>query len=103
MENGNLVLSRKTGESVMIGQDIKVTVKAVRGNKVRLSFSVPKETLVHRLEIFNEIKKQNEEACQAKADARRDALKNMVSEPVDFSKWPSSRGYGDIGPKKDKS
>ena len=47
-----LVLSRKLGDSVFIGDNIKVTVVCIRGDKVRLGFSAPKETTVHRHEVY---------------------------------------------------
>jgi len=53
-----LVLSRKKNETVMIGDDIKISVVEIRGDKVRLGIEAPKEVPVHRLEVFNAIKKE---------------------------------------------
>lgn len=51
MENGSLVLSRFEDESIAIGSDIVVTVVSVRGNKVKLCVSAPKDVEVDRMEI----------------------------------------------------
>ena len=50
-----LVLSRKKEQSIMIGDDIKVTVVKVRGDKVRLGFEAPAEIPIHREEIYRRI------------------------------------------------
>ncbi len=50
-----LVLSRKKDESIMIGDEIKITVVDVRGDKVRLGITAPRETPVHREEIYDSI------------------------------------------------
>ena len=55
-----LVLSRREGETLMIGDDITVTVLGINGNQVRIGIDAPKEVPVHRLEIFNRIKKEAE-------------------------------------------
>lgn len=50
-----LVLARKSGESVVIGSDITVTVLEVRGDRVKLGFSAPGEVPIHRLEVQQSI------------------------------------------------
>lgn len=56
-----LVLSRQKEESIMIGDNIEITVVDVRGDKVRLGISAPKEISVHRREIFDAIQKEKAE------------------------------------------
>jgi len=51
-----LILSRRTGETICIGDDIEVTVLEVRGNQVRFGITAPKEVPVHREEIYERIK-----------------------------------------------
>lgn len=51
-----LVLSRKTNESIVIRDDVVVTVVEVRGDKVRLGIEAPKEVTVHRREVYDKIK-----------------------------------------------
>jgi carbon storage regulator len=53
-----LVLSRNTDESIVIGNDITITVVAIRGDKIRLGIDAPKEIPVHRLEVYQAIAKQ---------------------------------------------
>ena len=53
-----LILTRRIGETLIIGDDVKVTVLGVRGHQIRLGVDAPKEVSVHREEIYNRI--QNE-------------------------------------------
>ncbi len=53
-----LVLSRKIDESIIIGENIKVTLIEMRGDKVRLGIDAPKNVSVHREEVWIEIKRQ---------------------------------------------
>lgn len=50
-----LVLSRKERESVIVGNDVRVTVVAIRGDKVRLGFEAPSSVVIHREEVWLEI------------------------------------------------
>jgi carbon storage regulator len=50
-----LILTRRVGESVMIGKDVTVTVLGVKGNQVRIGINAPKDVSVHREEIFQRI------------------------------------------------
>ena len=56
-----LVLSRQKEESIMIGDNIEITIVDVRGDKVRLGISAPRDVTVHRREIFDAIQKEKEE------------------------------------------
>ena len=51
-----LILTRRVGESVVIGEDVTVTVLGVKGNQVRIGINAPKHVAVHREEIFERIK-----------------------------------------------
>ena len=51
-----LILTRRVGESVVIGEDVTVTVLGVKGNQVRIGINAPKHVAVHRDEIFERIK-----------------------------------------------
>ncbi|NLS96146.1 MAG: carbon storage regulator CsrA [Planctomycetaceae bacterium] len=62
-----LVLSRKTNETIVIRDDIVITVVEIRGDKVRLGIDAPKDVPVHRREVYEAIKK----AEQEKADLQQ--------------------------------
>jgi carbon storage regulator len=63
-----LVLSRQRDETIMIGDDIEVTVVDIRGDKVRLGITAPKEISVHRKEVYDAIKRENRAAAQVKPE-----------------------------------
>ena len=60
-----LILTRKAGESLYLGDDIKVTVLRVQGNQVKLGFDIPRDLTVHREEVYLRIKEENLMAAQA--------------------------------------
>ncbi len=53
-----LILTRRAGETVMIGSDITITVLGVKGNQVRIGINAPKDVAVHREEIFERIQSE---------------------------------------------
>src|SRR3954453_2131637 len=63
-----LVLSRQRDETSMIGDDIEITVVDIRGDKVRLGVSAPKQISVHRKEVYDAIRRENREAAQVKPE-----------------------------------
>jgi carbon storage regulator len=69
-----LVLTRKANQSIMIGDDIEVSVLSVLGEKVRLGIQAPRDVPVFRKEVFVEIQAQNIEAAESSKDALNQAL-----------------------------
>jgi carbon storage regulator len=67
-----LVLSRHRDESIMIGDDIVVTIVDIRGDKVRLGIDAPSDIPVHRQEVYEAIQRENRKATQLKPDDTRD-------------------------------
>lgn len=59
-----LVLTRKINESIIIGDDVKVTVVEIKGEQVKLGISAPKRISVHREEVYLEIQKENQKAAE---------------------------------------
>lgn len=60
-----LILTRKVGESILIGDDIRITTLGIQGRQIRIGISAPNEVTVHREEIYNKI--QQEKLAGAKA------------------------------------
>ena len=54
-----LILTRRVGETVMIGDDVTITVLGVKGNQVRVGINAPKSVAVHREEIYERIKREH--------------------------------------------
>lgn len=65
-----LILTRRAGETVMIGNDVTITVLGVKGNQVRIGINAPKDVAVHREEIFERI--QSEQSGTASTEEKDD-------------------------------
>jgi len=72
-----LVLTRKTDESIMIGDSIEVKVLSVDGNSIKLGIQAPRAVPVHRKEVYEEIVRENQAATRVKTVDLAD-LKNLL-------------------------
>lgn len=70
-----LALSRKVNESIMIGQDIEITVLEIKGEQVKIGINAPKSVPLYRKEIYVQIQEANKEAVSA--DASPELLKDI--------------------------
>ncbi|MHB8969666.1 MAG: carbon storage regulator CsrA [Pirellulaceae bacterium] len=70
-----LVLSRHRDESIMIGDEIVVTIVDIRGDKVRLGIDAPQDVPVHRQEVYEAIQRENRKASQIQPSETRDVGK----------------------------
>ncbi len=66
-----LVLSRQRDESIIIGDNVVITVVDVRGDKVKLGIDAPKEISVHRQEVYEAIQRENRQAAMLKPEDAR--------------------------------
>ena len=64
-----LILSRKTNERIIIGEDIEIAVVDIRGDQVKLGIVAPKNVKVYRQEVFDAIQEENRKAAAASSDA----------------------------------
>ena len=82
-----LILTRRVGETVMIGNDITVTVLGVKGNQVRVGVNAPKEVAVHREEIYERIKREEQAAGGA---GKRPADRHRILRASSSTQMPRS-------------
>ncbi len=80
-----LVLSRHIDESIMIGDEVEITIVDIRGDKVRVGINAPSSVAVHRKEVYQAIRAENEQAARFRGELRGVA-------PGTPAPPPSSRG-----------
>ena len=78
-----LVLSRRVGESIMIGSDVVVTVLEVRPDLVRIGIEAPRDVEVHREEVFREVQQANRSAASPESDAVEALAATLRQKPSD--------------------
>ncbi len=76
-----LVLSRHRDESIMIGDDVVITVVDIRGDKVRLGIAAPQDIPVHRREVYEAIQRENRKAANLKPAETRNLDASVGTSP----------------------
>ena len=90
-----LVLSRQRDETIMIGDDIEITIVDIRGDKVRLGITAPATIPVHRKEVYEAIQRENREAAKVKMDDLT-GLPTPPHMPKTPGKGPGGAGPGNM-------
>jgi len=75
-----LILTRRAGETIMVGDEVTITVLGIKGNQVRLGVNAPKEIAVHREEIYQRILVEREQAQGQDGEA----VEVRILKPVDL-------------------
>lgn len=91
-----LVLSRQRDETIMIGDDIEITVVDIRGDKVRLGITAPSHVSVHRKEVYDAIQREN----RAAANIKPEDLPPGGTPPAGDDPTRRPRGGGGAGPRR---
>jgi carbon storage regulator len=76
-----LVLTRKLGESIAIDDHIKIRVVQIKGKQVRLGIEAPKETKIHREEVYLAIQDSNKESASSDSESTRSVSKLLRNNP----------------------
>ncbi len=83
-----LVLSRQRDETIMIGDDVEITVVDIRGDKVRLGITAPTRIAVHRKEVYEAIKAENERAAMINSPDIDSLNRSVGSDRADRKRAP---------------
>jgi carbon storage regulator len=86
-----LVLSRKKDETIMIGDDVEITVVDVRGDKVRLGITAPKSIPVHRREVYDAIQREKKAAKEPPNHVEEENKEEPEKEPQEPAAKPSRK------------
>ncbi len=92
-----LVLSRQRDETIMIGDDVEITIVDIRGDKVRLGISAPRHIQVHRKEVYDAIKRENEQASKMKPQDMTEAVEHESDEKKDGKSETPYHKYQSVG------
>jgi carbon storage regulator len=86
-----LVLTRKTNESIMIGDQVEIVIVDIHGDQVKVGIRAPREVAVHRKEVYDEIKKANISAVQDKKP-KLTGFSSLLRDKNDVNKGNDNKG-----------
>ncbi|KPK81175.1 MAG: carbon storage regulator [Phycisphaerae bacterium SM23_33] len=86
-----LVLSRQRDESIMIGDDVEITIVDIRGDKVRLGISAPPHIAVHRKEVYEAIRREKE-ASGDYVEGKRPVVESLANRKAKASREGGQKG-----------
>jgi carbon storage regulator len=86
-----LVLSRKKDETIMIGDEVEITIVDVRGDKVRLGITAPKNIPVHRREVYDAIQREKKAAAESQNHVEQESKEEPEKEPQEPAEKPSRK------------
>jgi carbon storage regulator len=86
-----LVLSRTRDETIMIGDDVEITIVDIRGDKVRLGINAPAHVPVHRKEVYDAIKRENAQAAKINPGEITDVVANAKRPKGPNARPPQNR------------
>jgi len=94
-----LVLSRQIDETIMIGDDVELTIVDIRGEKVRIGIKAPPHVAVHRKEVYDAIRRENREAASFRGDlpASRPAARGESAVPAPAQRVTRRDGMRETG------
>ena len=98
-----LVLSRQRDETIMIGDEIELTVVDIRGDKVRIGIKAPPRIAVHRKEVYDAIKRENEQAACLRDDELGSVRPSVAARRGARSPIPAARLIERQSPPKKES
>lgn len=84
-----LVLSRRAGESVVLGEDVTITILEVRGDVVRVGIDAPRSLKVHRAELLEDLQEENQRAASPSEDVVASLARELGTDP-DSGSGPGS-------------
>lgn len=74
-----LALSRKQGESIMIGNDVEITILDIRNDQVKIGINAPKQVGIYRKEIYLQIQEENKQAVSEDVSQNKNALEELFN------------------------
>ena len=86
-----LVLSRKKDESIIIGDDVVITVVDIKGEQVKIGVTAPKSVSIHRKEVYEAIQKENKAAAQANLTNLTGLIKVLQTQQTTGEESPAEK------------